>query len=190
MCRALASRAGVFVSEVLCEPRLLQYTVGGVARLDLVIDGEPAIGDWAFPHVMIAVAAPYEPAAGLVQNPLQFRREVRHRRSLDGLRELALAGDQLERDSSMRGTGSVQLKHLGDHALELAIHLLDCRGLGDQPRHVGIRDVPHGDLRVPVAGNGIGLGAHGRYRTLLDAIERQLSLPWLSGQAVIYRRCR
>jgi hypothetical protein len=65
---------------------LLQYSVGGVPRLDLVIDGKALAIDWAFPHLVIALPLSYKVTPVLPKNPFNFGREIAHSRDFGSRR--------------------------------------------------------------------------------------------------------
>ena len=118
-CRATPPPCAIARSEALFEARLLQNTVGGVTGLDLAVNREIAGSDRATPDFVIAVAVANEPApgsSGVKSDTASASSAGCH---------FTLAGDEIERNFAGWGCGFVQLEQLGDHPLELGVHLLD-----------------------------------------------------------------
>ena len=63
--------AGLF--EVLADAGLFEHRVGGVPGLDVVVDGEGAVGYRAPPDLVVTPALPFEDATVVAQDALQLR---------------------------------------------------------------------------------------------------------------------
>ena len=105
--------------ELFGQPRLLQYTVGGVTGFYLVVDGKTSIRDRAVPDLVIALAGTIVPAAGFPEELAKLRPEIDHScRATIALRHPC---DELNRHLAVRPF--VQLDQLRDHYLELGEQL-------------------------------------------------------------------
>jgi hypothetical protein len=67
---------------------LFQDAIGGVARLNVVVDGKSDARDRTFPNLVIATAVSYEIASGFLQNFLQFWSETFHAAQWDRVMSL------------------------------------------------------------------------------------------------------
>ncbi len=59
--------------ERLGKPRLLQYSIGRMARQDFIIDGETPMCEGAIPNIVIALPASFKTATGLFEKGFDFR---------------------------------------------------------------------------------------------------------------------